>query len=87
GVAEAGRDEMDRPTLPPPTEPHGGGPAGVATRAMAVAEEVEPLEDLTEPYLTQQGFRPRPRRGREAAPRAWKHLGLTPPSSSDLFEA
>ncbi len=86
GVDEAGLDEMDRRILRTLIEHHGGGPAGVATLAMAVAEEVDTLEDLYEPYLIQQGFLRRTRRGREAAPRAWKHLGLTPPPVSDLFE-
>jgi len=86
GVDEAGLNEMDRRILLTLIEHHGGGPAGVATLAMAVAEEVETLEDVCEPFLIQQGFLSRTRRGRVATRRAWDHLGLTPPADGELFE-
>jgi holliday junction DNA helicase RuvB len=87
GVDEAGLDEMDRRILRTLIEHHNGGPAGVATLAMAVAEEVETLEDVYEPYLIQQGFLSRTRRGRMATRRAWEHLGFTPPAGNELFES
>ncbi len=88
GVDEAGLDEMDRRILGTLIRHHGGGPVGAATLALAVAEESETLEDVYEPYLIQQGFLRRTRRGRVAARRAYEHLGLEPPgdASQDLFE-
>jgi Holliday junction DNA helicase RuvB len=35
--------------------------------------------DVVEPYLLQLGFLDRTPRGRVATPRAYQHLGLTPP--------
>jgi Holliday junction DNA helicase RuvB len=89
GVDASGLDEMDRRILRTLIEHHGGGPVGASTLAMALAEEVETLEDVYEPYLIQQGFLNRTRRGRVATARAWEQLGLTPPdrsTSPGLFE-
>ena len=53
---------------------------------MAVAEEAETVEEVAEPFLVRQGFLARTPRGRVATPRAWVHLGLTPPQGPpDLF--
>lgn len=83
GVDAEGLDAMDRRILETLIRHHGGGPVGAATLALAVAEEPETLEDVYEPYLIQQGFLQRTRRGRVAARRAYEHLGLTPPAGSD----
>ncbi len=82
GVDAAGLDAMDRRILESLIRHHGGGPVGASTLALAVAEEPETLEDVYEPYLIQQGFLRRTRRGRVAARRAYEHLGLTPPEES-----
>ncbi len=89
GVDEAGLDLMDRRILESLIRHHGGGPVGASTLALAVAEESETLEDVYEPYLIQQGFLRRTRRGRVAGRRAYEHLGLTPPASAEgeLFES
>ena len=50
--------------------------------AAAMSEERDTLEDVYEPYLMQMGFLNRTSRGRVATPRAWEHLGLTPPPSA-----
>jgi Holliday junction DNA helicase RuvB len=89
GVDPAGLDELDRRVLETLIRHHGGGPVGAATLAMAVAEETDTLEDVCEPFLIQQGFLRRTRRGRVAARRAYEHLGLEPPAAAsdvDLFE-
>ena len=80
GVDRSGLDEMDRRILEVLIHQHGGGPVGASTLALAVAEEVETLEDIYEPFLIQQGFLARTRRGRCAARRAWEHLGMSPPA-------
>jgi Holliday junction DNA helicase RuvB len=35
--------------------------------------------DVYEPFLLQLGFQDRTPRGRTATPRAYQHLGITPP--------
>ncbi|MCB1161720.1 MAG: Holliday junction branch migration DNA helicase RuvB [Candidatus Krumholzibacteriia bacterium] len=83
GVDAEGLDPMDRRLLETLIHHHGGGPVGASTLALALAEESETLEDVYEPYLIQQGFLRRTRRGRVAARRAYEHLGITPPAALD----
>ncbi|MEO1039925.1 MAG: Holliday junction branch migration DNA helicase RuvB [Pseudomonadota bacterium] len=85
-VDEVGLDSLDRRYLRVLIEGFAGGPAGVETLAAACAEARDALEEVVEPFLIQQGFIQRTPRGRIAAPRAWTHLGLTPPKAApDLF--
>ena len=63
-----------------------GGPVGLTTLAVTVGEEAETVETVAEPYLVREGFILRTTRGRMATAKAWKHLGLTPPAESVLFE-
>ena len=89
GVDDIGLDKQDRRYLRALTEMFGGGPVGADTLAAALSEARDALEDVIEPYLIQQGFLQRTPRGRVATPRAYKHLGLTPPaepSAPTLFE-
>ena len=71
-------------------ENYAGGPAGVETLAYAIAEAHDAVEDVIEPFLLQQGFIQRTPRGRMACAKAYEHLGLTAPKTSnapppDLF--
>ncbi|KAA5802344.1 Holliday junction branch migration DNA helicase RuvB [Alkalicaulis satelles] len=85
-VDEVGLDSLDRRYLRVLIESFAGGPAGVETLAAACAEARDALEDVVEPFLIQQGFIQRTPRGRIAAARAWRHLGLEPPRTGpDLF--
>lgn len=87
-VDPLGLDRLDRAVLDALCRRFGGGPVGITTLAMAVAEEVETVEEVAEPFLVRQGFLARTPRGRVATPRAWQHLGLTPPRGEpDLFSA
>ena len=89
GVDDIGLDKQDRRYLHALTDMFGGGPVGADTLAAALSEARDALEDVIEPYLIQQGFLQRTPRGRVATPRAYKHLGLTPPaepSAPTLFE-
>lgn len=81
-VDARGLDETDRRLLRALIEKFGGGPVGVETLAAAVSEERDTIEDVYEPFLMQQGFLQRTPRGRVAAPLAYEHLGIAPPSSS-----
>ncbi len=86
-VDELGLDRLDRSVLSALCERFNGGPVGLSTLAMAVAEERETVEEVAEPFLVRQGFLMRTPRGRVATARGWAHLGLTMPSNTepDLF--
>ena len=87
-VDAIGLDSLDRRYLKVLIDGFAGGPAGLDTLAAACAEARDALEDVVEPFLIQQGFIQRTPRGRVAAPRAWRHMGLEPPrppGGPDLF--
>lgn len=75
-----GLDENDRRLLRTIIETFSGGPVGLSTLAAAMAEEVDAIEDVYEPFLLQLGFLQRTPRGRIATARAYEHLGM--PASS-----
>jgi Holliday junction DNA helicase RuvB len=75
-VDELGLDENDRRLLRAIIEMFDGGPVGLSTLAAALAEEVDAIEDVYEPFLLQLGFLQRTPRGRIANRRAYEHLGL-----------
>lgn len=79
GIDELGLDKVDRAILSALCERFGGGPLGLSTLAIAVAEPTETVEDVYEPFLIQQGLLARTPRGRVATPAAWRHLGLVQP--------
>ncbi len=86
-VDEIGLDRLDRQVLRAICEDFQGGPVGVSTLALAVAEEPETVAEVAEPFLVRQGFLARTPRGRVATAKAWQHLGLTAPRSPDLFSS
>jgi Holliday junction DNA helicase RuvB len=75
-VDELGLDENDRRMMRSIIELFNGGPVGLSTLAAALAEEVDAIEDVYEPFLIQIGFLQRTPRGRIATRRAYEHLGL-----------
>ncbi len=75
-VDELGLDENDRRLLRAIIELFNGGPVGLSTLAAALAEEVDAIEDVYEPFLLQLGFLQRTPRGRIATRRAYEHLGI-----------
>ncbi|MBX0328300.1 Holliday junction branch migration DNA helicase RuvB [Oscillochloris sp. ZM17-4] len=75
-VDELGLDENDRRLLHAIIELFNGGPVGLSTLAAALAEEVDAVEDVYEPFLLQLGFLQRTPRGRIATRRAYEHLGV-----------
>jgi Holliday junction DNA helicase RuvB len=86
-IDEHGLDEMDNNILQAIIEKFGGGPVGLTTIATSVGEEAGSIEEVYEPYLIQEGYLKRTPRGREATPKAYKHLGKTPPGTTmSLFE-
>ena len=86
-VDKQGFDLMDRRLLRTLVERYDGGPTGVDALAAAIGESKDTIEDVIEPYLIQQGYLLRTPRGRQATQHTYRLLGLSPPRSSDLFEA
>ena len=82
GVDELGLDKVDRAILDALCERFGGGPVGLSTLAISVAEPTETVEDVYEPFLIQQGLLMRTPRGRVPTPAAWAHLGIPEPQAS-----
>lgn len=81
-VDELGLDRLDRSVLTALCETFGGGPVGLGTLAMAVAEEAETIEEVAEPFLVRLGFLQRTPRGRVATAAAWAHLGKPSPAAA-----
>lgn len=75
-----GLDRLDRAVLEAICTKFGGGPVGLSTLAIAVAEEPQTVEEVAEPFLVRLGFLMRTPRGRVATAAGWRHLGLEPPS-------
>ncbi|MBF0787748.1 MULTISPECIES: Holliday junction branch migration DNA helicase RuvB [unclassified Streptococcus] len=74
-VDREGLDYVDQKILRTMIEMYGGGPVGLNTLSVNIAEERETVEDMYEPYLIQQGFLIRTRTGRVATAKAYEHLG------------
>ncbi len=84
-----GLDRTDRSLLTLIIDKFEGGPVGIETIAAALGEDRDTLEDVFEPYLLQEGFLARTKRGREVTDRAYQHLGKQPVDRSrqrTLFE-
>jgi Holliday junction DNA helicase RuvB len=73
-IDDAGLDATDRRLLETIFRKFGGGPVGVAALSAVLAEEVETVEDVYEPYLLRAGYLERTPQGRIATDAAWQHL-------------
>ncbi len=74
-VDSEGLDYTDQKILRTMIEVYDGGPVGLGTLSVNIAEERETVEDMYEPYLIQKGFIMRTRSGRLATRKAYEHLG------------
>jgi len=79
-VDESGLDEMDNKILDTIIHKFKGGPVGLTTIATAVGEESGTIEEVHEPFLIMEGYIQRTPRGRSVTEKAYKHLGVVPPS-------
>ena len=79
-----GLDAMDRRYLTMIADIYKGGPVGVETLAAGLAEPRDTVEDVIEPFLIQLGLVARTARGRCLNDGGWKHLGLAPPTGSQV---
>ncbi len=75
-VDTVGLDNADVRFLKAIIELHGGGPVGLETIAATIAEDVETIEEVIEPYLLQIGFLQKSPRGRIATGAAYEHLKI-----------
>lgn len=78
-IDEEGLDEVDLKVLRTIITKFQGGPVGLNTLSAAIAEDIETLETIYEPYLLQIGMLERTPRGRKATRLAYEHLGINPP--------
>jgi Holliday junction DNA helicase RuvB len=88
-VDREGFDTLDRKLLTAIIERFDGGPVGIDSLAAALGEERGTLEDVTEPFLIQQGFLVRTARGRMVTRASYLHFGIKPPERAanlPLFE-
>lgn len=81
-IDDLGLDTSDRRLLSAIIEHYNGGPVGLTTLAALTAEEPTTIEDVYEPYLMQIGLLQRTSRGRQVTPKAYTHLGHTPPNAT-----
>jgi Holliday junction DNA helicase RuvB len=79
-VDEGGLDEMDNRILSSIIHKFKGGPVGLTTISTAVGEEAGTIEEVHEPFLIMEGYIQRTARGREATEKAYKHIGVVPPT-------
>ncbi|MCF7809762.1 Holliday junction branch migration DNA helicase RuvB [bacterium] len=70
-----GLDDMDVRIIRTIIDNFNGGPVGLGTIAVAVAEEADTIEEIYEPFLIQQGFLERTPRGRKVTRKARKMFG------------
>jgi len=75
-VDTLGLDRVDRIVLETIIEKFAGGPVGLNTLAAAIAEDMDTLENIYEPFLLQMGLLQRTPRGRIASSLAYEHLGI-----------
>jgi Holliday junction DNA helicase RuvB len=78
-VDELGLDRLDRHVLEALCGRYDGGPVGLSTIAVAVGEEPDTVEEVSEPFLVREGLLIRTPRGRVATAAAFAHLGITGP--------
>jgi Holliday junction DNA helicase RuvB len=73
-IDDLGLDATDRKLLAAIIQKFGSGPVGVQALAAVLAEEVETVEDVYEPFLLRLGFLDRTPQGRIATEAARAHL-------------
>ncbi|MCF7741346.1 MAG: Holliday junction branch migration DNA helicase RuvB [Candidatus Marinimicrobia bacterium] len=73
-IDKKGLDAMDRKILTTIIDKFDGGPVGLKSLAVAVAEDKSTIEDVYEPFLIQQGYLQRTARGRVVTHKTYKYL-------------
>ena len=73
-IDDVGLDTTDRKLLAAIIQKFASGPVGVQALAAVLAEEIETIEDVYEPFLLRLGFLDRTPQGRIATEGARQHL-------------
>ncbi|MCL2320557.1 MAG: Holliday junction branch migration DNA helicase RuvB [Oscillospiraceae bacterium] len=73
-IDEEGLDTIDNKILHAIIDNFNGGPVGIETLSFFIAEEIDTIQDVYEPFLMQRGFIIRTPRGRVASDKAYSHL-------------
>jgi holliday junction DNA helicase RuvB len=76
-IDEFGLDRMDRNILNVMINKFNGGPVGLESLGVAIAEDARTIEEVYEPYLIKEGFIQRTSRGRKALPKSYEHLNIS----------
>ena len=75
-IDKMGLDEMDLKILNIIIKNFNGGPVGVSSIATALSEDIDTIEEVSEPYLIQEGLIKRTSKGRVATKKAYEYLGI-----------
>jgi Holliday junction DNA helicase RuvB len=81
GIDEIGLTPADRSILLAIAQKFGGGPVGLGTLAVSLAEEADTIESFNEPFLLQMGLIERTPRGRMLTIHGYEHIKMEPPLS------
>lgn len=81
-IDQQGLDEMDKRYLETLVHKFSGGPVGIRTLAVSIGEEGGTLEEVTEPFLIQEGYINRTPQGRTATPKCYERFGQPPGKSA-----
>jgi Holliday junction DNA helicase RuvB len=75
-IDKHGLDEMDKRILETIIHKFCGGPVGLGSLAVSVAEESDTIEEVYEPYLIQEGYMKRTAKGRVVTNLCYERFGL-----------
>ena len=86
-IDNLGLDQMDHIILKTLINKFNGGPVGLESLGVAIAEDARTIEEVYEPYLIKEGFIQRTPRGRKVLPKAYQHLNIDCPidNQSNIF--
>lgn len=76
GIDSFGFEKMDRDIIEIIIKKFEGGPVGLSTLALALAESEDTIEEVYEPYLIKKGMIKRTPKGRVATSNAYSYIGV-----------
>jgi len=75
-IDDSGLDKMDRNILKTMIDKFNGGPVGLESLGVAIAEDARTIEEVYEPFLIKEGFIQRTPRGRKVLEKSYNHLNI-----------
>jgi len=82
GIDKLGLDQMDQNILKALITKFHGGPVGLDSLGVALAEDARTIEEVYEPYLIKEGFLQRTPRGRKALMKSYQHFNIEYPNDN-----